>query len=97
MFNTSLIKRSVALGVTIGVAGLPTAAQARLDLNPPLRDSWQAVSAPVSLPVTQPSAGSGSGFEWGDAAIGAAGAIALLAAGAGSAGALRRRRSPGAA
>ena len=86
MFDTTLIKRSIAT-TAIVVAGMPAAAQARLNLEGP--------TPPVSSPVVQqPQVVNGStGFDWGDAGIGAAGGMLLLAAGAGSATAARRRRS----
>lgn len=46
-----------------------------------------ATSAVNSTATSQP------GFQWGDAGIGAAGMVVLLGAGAGTAGAIRRRRA----
>lgn len=87
MLNPNLIKRTLAAGLAIGTVGVPAAAQARLNLNPP-----SDVPAPVAnaAPVA-PSAQ--SGFQWGDAGLGAAGAIVLLGAGAAGTGTLRRWRT----
>ena len=92
MLNHTLFKRSLAIGLTVGAAGLPAAAQARLDLNPPTPAS-NAPAQPVSVAsVQQPGSGQ-SGFQWGDAGIGAAGTIALLGAGAAASVGVRRRRT----
>jgi hypothetical protein len=97
VFNHTLIKRALAAGLTIGAASFPTAAQARLELNPP---SAPSASQPVqvvsgSTDARRSSSAQQSGFGWGDAGIGAAGAVVLLGAGAGTANAMRRRRGHG--
>jgi hypothetical protein len=89
MFMHHLIKRSLAGGLVIAAAGFPAVAQARLSVDPPA-GSGPPITSTASVPVT-PSAG--SSFQWGDAGIGAAGTILLLGAGAGAAGAVRRRRT----
>ena len=89
MLSHSFIKRSVVAGLTVGAVGLPAAAQARFDLNPPRSYSPPAVSRTVPA---QPVASTDQGFQWGDAGIGAAGTIVLLGVGAGAAAVVRPRR-----
>jgi hypothetical protein len=92
MFNHTLIKGSLAAALAIGAAGFPTAAHARFELNPPpapiVSKPARAASAPTRA---QPSSSAQPGFQWGDAGIGAAGAVVLVGAGAGTANAVRRR------
>ena len=118
MFKHHLIRRSLVASLAIGAAGLPAAAQARVE--PPDSPYWAvAVPAPVvgGSSVKQedqlqstvrkrfaaeggwPSASSVSStatsqgdFDWGDAGIGAAGAIVLLGGAAAGTGMSRRRR-----
>jgi hypothetical protein len=89
MFNHHLIKRSLAAGVVIAAAGLPTTAQALIIQGPsgPAGPVTSEPSAPLPIVTTH------SSFQWGDAGIGAAAATALLGAGALGAGATRRRRT----
>jgi hypothetical protein len=85
MFN--LMRRSLAVGLVVATAGFPTAAQAMYRQGPgPSSSTPGSVSSRPS--GQQPS----SGFQWGDAGIGAAGAVVLLGAGALGTGAMRRRR-----
>jgi hypothetical protein len=92
MLNHTLIKRSLAAGLAVGAAGFPTAAQARFELNPPLAPSVSRPEHVASAPTrAQPSSSAQAGFQWGDAGIGAAGAVVLLGAAAGTANAMRRR------
>jgi hypothetical protein len=143
MSKHRLIKRSLAGGLAVTLAGLPSVALARVD-GGPNPDQQVAVSraAPYTLPsnfhtdassggytpaqVSGPSvqdrldqlqsnvrqrfaAGGGwpsaassvpstatshSSFQWGDAGIGAAGAVVLMGVGALGATATRRRRRP---
>jgi hypothetical protein len=51
---------------------------------------WSSAPAASSVRSTATSQG---GFQWGDAGIGAAGIVVLLATGAGAAGAVRHRRA----
>jgi hypothetical protein len=96
MFKGNLIRRTLATGIVAGVATVPAAAQARFDLNPSpgTPGPGQAVSSPAA---PQPTVGNESGFDWGDAGIGAAGAVVLLSAGAGGTVVVRRRRAQRAA
>jgi hypothetical protein len=70
----------------------PAAASARLDLNPPARTTSTHQPAVQVIRVSAPG-----GFSWGDAGIGAAGALGLsmLATGGRLVIAERRRRTPG--
>jgi hypothetical protein len=91
VFKHSLIKRSLVTGLVIGSASFPAMAQARFNFDPPL-PSPSAPNAVVNATPVQPAASTPSAFQWGDAGIGAAGTVVLLGAGAGAAGAVRRRR-----
>jgi hypothetical protein len=99
MFNHTYIKRSlVAVVMSAGVA-FPAAAQAMH-----IEDSGGVPSAaPVQVAGPEPAAAvasapstqsSSSSFQWGDAGIGAAGAVVLLGTGAMGATLTRRRRRP---
>jgi hypothetical protein len=84
------VKTALALALC---AVAPAAASARLDLNP---------AAATTTPSPQPAVqivrvSAPGGFEWGDAGIGAAGALGLsmLAVGGGLVIAGRRRRTTG--
>jgi hypothetical protein len=86
MLSHKMIKRGLAGVLVFAAAGFPAAAQA---------DSFIAGgsdSASVQVASERAVQQSGSGFQWGDAGIGAAAAITLLGAGAASSGAARRRR-----
>jgi hypothetical protein len=91
----TLTKRTLAAAAMIAAASAPATASARYNLNP----EPSAVTHPVqTLPPARPArpapeANSASGgFEWGDAGLGAAGTLVLLATGAGSAAMITRRR-----
>ena len=78
-------KRFLTTGLA---AGPPAAAQARVEFNP----AGGAV-APPTLPAPPPvTTTSAAGFDWGDAGVGAGGAIVLLGAGTAVVVAGRRRR-----
>jgi hypothetical protein len=80
-------KRLAMTGIAIAALSLPTAAHARVLMDPP----EHPVPTPAAAP-SQPAAA--SSFQWGDAGIGAAATIALLGGGVLAAGAVRRRRMP---
>jgi hypothetical protein len=89
-----LIKRSLAAAAVLATVGFPSAAQA-LRINGGGGSSGPVPVAPPAPPrvaSAQPVTASGSSFQWGDAGIGAAGTIVLVAAGAGTVGVMRRRR-----
>jgi hypothetical protein len=89
----TMIKRSLVAGLVVGAASFPAVAQARFELNPAGAPS---VSQPAQVASartrSQPSSSAQSGFQWGDAGIGAAGVVVLLGAGGGAASTMRRRR-----
>jgi hypothetical protein len=89
--NHRLIKTTLALALALG--GLaPAAASARTDLNLP-----RARTTPSPQPGVQiVRVSAPGGFDWGDAGIGAAGALGLsmLAIGGGLVLAARRHRTP---
>jgi hypothetical protein len=90
MLNHTLIKRSLATAAIVAAAGLPASAQAMFV------SADGGGSVPSTLPAVKATAPSvsrtGSGFQWDDAGVGAAGATVLLGAGALGAGMTRRRR-----
>jgi hypothetical protein len=88
MLHNHLIKRGVAAGLMVAAAALPSAAQARIPLDEG-GPGWSTPAPAITPSVPQ----SGNGFAWGDAGIGAAGAVVLLGAGAVGTGAARRRRT----
>jgi hypothetical protein len=64
MFNVT--KRNLAAGLVIVAASLPSAAQARLDLDPPTAVSASAPAQPAGgSSIQQPGASAQSGFRWG--------------------------------
>src|ERR1019366_3113328 len=92
MPNHRPITTRLALAIAL-CAIAPAAASARLDLNPPAATTTSSPQPAVQIVrVSAPS-----GFDWGDAGIGAAGALGLsmLAMGGGLVIADRRRRTPG--
>ena len=88
MFDSTTIKRVLAGGVVAAAMALPASAQAQ----PATAPAGYVSSAPAGAPATEPVR-SGAGFQWDDAGIGAAGAVALLATGVALAGSARRRRA----
>jgi hypothetical protein len=88
MFNYTHLKRSLAVGLTIGAAGLPASAQAFVMASGGggSPSTVTVAAAHQAAPAVQP------GFSWADAGIGAGGAIMLVGASAAGTVALRRRR-----
>ena len=80
------LKTTAALALTLA-AVTPTAASARPYLNDPTLGTSQTTT-PIVRVVTP-----NSGFDWGDAAIGGAGGLALSLLGLGGALALSHQRS----
>jgi hypothetical protein len=75
-----LIKKTattVALIAALAAISAPLAA-ARFDLNPPVSSTSPAPTQSYSSPSGQSGQVVSNGFDWGDAAIGAAGTLALL-------------------
>ena len=83
--TTSTIKKSTALATVLAAAAIATPASAApiesmLPSDPGTSSqAARAIEVPRTVTVTSPS-----GFDWGDAGIGAAGTVSLLALGAGS-------------
>ncbi|HEX3975589.1 MAG TPA: hypothetical protein VHW96_04955 [Solirubrobacteraceae bacterium] len=91
----TLIKRTLAAAIVIAAVATPTAAYARTIDAPP--GARVAVAPPQSAgtPNTdQAVATSSSGFQWGDAGIGAGSLLVLISVGSGAAVAYRRRAHP---
>jgi hypothetical protein len=91
--NHGPIKTALALALALGAIA-PAAASARFDLNPPAASTTPSPQPAVQIVrVSAPG-----GFDWGDAGIGAAGALGLsmLAMGGGLVIAGKRRQTPGA-
>jgi hypothetical protein len=88
MFNHTHLKRSLAIGLTIGAAGLPASAQAFEMAS----DGGGSASAVTVAATHQAAPAAQSGFSWADAGIGAGGAIVLVGASAAGTAVLRRRR-----
>ncbi len=89
-----LIKRITTVATVVLVAIGPSAAYARLDLNPPTTTpavSSQAAHGAAAPTAGKASASSSQSFQWGDAAIGAAVMLTLVGVGTGAIFALRRR------
>jgi hypothetical protein len=88
---TNTIKKSTALATILAAAAIATPASAApvesMLPRDPAGSSQPArtIEVPRAVTVTSPS-----GFDWGDAGIGAAGTLSLLALGAGSVLVLRR-------
>jgi hypothetical protein len=103
----TLIKRALAAAIVIAAVAAPTAAYARpvnpavglhLFGGTSVPVGYGGTSVPVEPPYTtgdldsgQPVATSSSGFQWGDAGIGAGTLLVLMSVGAGAAVAYRRR------
>jgi hypothetical protein len=90
--NHHKIKTALTLALVLGAIA-PDAALARLDLNPTRARTTPSRPAVQIVRVSAPEA-----FDWGDAGIGAAGALGLstLAIGSVLVIAARRHRTPGA-
>jgi hypothetical protein len=90
MSKHTIISTRLAAGLVICAAAGPPAAQAKVDLGDPAPHAGVPL-AQVSTPATVASPS--SGFQWGDAGIGAAGTVVLLGGGLVASGAARRRRT----
>ncbi len=89
MLNIQHIRRCATGGVVAAAISFPAGAQAMRPLaDPPSTPN----SGLVGLAVPSTSTSGQPGFQWDDAAIGAAGAVMLLGAGASASGLARRRR-----
>ena len=80
---TQIRNRAAAAAISIAALGAPATAAARFDLEPTPGGAASAVPASVRPAPTAPRpTDTESGFQWGDAGIGAAGAVLLLGGGA---------------
>ena len=92
----TLITRLLAAAIVIAAVAAPTAAYAQVNERP-----VGVMAIPVEPPFTAgtlhtpetgaPAGASSSGFQWGDAGIGAGSLLVLLGVGMGAAVAIRRR------
>ncbi len=102
MLKHNLITRALTSGLVIAAAGFPATAQAMYLDEPSAPSTGPAQPRPTAHTLLAPGPhattgarlvdGSQSGFQWGDAGIGAAGAAVLIGAAAAGAGVTRRRR-----
>jgi hypothetical protein len=91
--HINYIQRVAAAATVVAVAAAPSAAYARLNLDPPTAPvvnshTIQHAALPTAATASTPSS---QGFQWGDAGIGAAGALVLVSVGSGTMLARRRR------
>lgn len=105
MLSRRIIKRGLTGALVCAAVSFPAAAQAMVQVSGPggadaaAQPAFQASgprgghTAPVAVSSGTAAEQGGSGFQWGDAGIGAAVAITALGAGAVSSGAARRRRT----
>jgi hypothetical protein len=92
MFNHHLIKRSLASGLVIAAAMIPAGAAQAFQIEQAGGSGPIPVAPPASqVAPAQPASSSGSSFQWGDAGIGAGGAVVLMVTAALGASATRRR------
>jgi hypothetical protein len=85
-------KRLLAGAVVIAAASAPSAAYARVNLDPPAAPAATQHAQPaVTPPAPRAEAASSQGFRWDDAGIGAAGIVVLIGTGAGAAAVVARR------
>jgi len=87
MFKHYLIRRSLVSGLAVAAVAFPSAAQAMF-----IDGGGTPIPTPGAPSVQQRSPASSGAFHWGDAGIGAAGAVVLLVGAAAGAGATRRQR-----
>jgi hypothetical protein len=83
------VKSRLGTVTVIAMAAFPSAASARF----PLGESPAPQAQRAAQVIQQPSPTAQAGFQWGDAGIGAAGAVALVGAAGLAVGATRRRAS----
>lgn len=91
MFNQTHLKRSLVAGVAIGAGALPSVAHADL-----IARAGAGGAKPVTathVRVARSDSITQTGFIWGDAGIGAGGALVLIGGGVAGAATMRRRRT----
>jgi hypothetical protein len=85
-------KRLLTVAAVIAAASAPSAAYARVNLDPPAAPAATQSAPPAVTPsAPRPEASSTQGFRWDDAGIGAAGIVVLIGTGAGAAAVIARR------
>jgi hypothetical protein len=86
-----MTKRLLAGAVVIAATSAPSAASARLNLDPPVAPAATQHARPAVTPsAPRAEAASSQGFRWDDAGIGAAGIVVLIGTGAAAAVVARR-------
>jgi hypothetical protein len=88
----NLIKRLLIVGTVVLAVSAPSIASARLNLYTPASPATSnQVERPVVSAAAPATASSAQGFQWADAAVGAAGVLLLTGIGLGAALTHRRR------
>lgn len=88
----AMVIEGPAAPVKSSAVGAPPVQPQLARLHADLQQRSGAQDGGTSVAPSVSAATSGGAFQWGDAGIGAAGAVLLLGTGAGAAGAMRRRR-----
>lgn len=87
-----LIKRILTVATVVVAASAPAVASARYIVEP---SGSSVTGGPAQHAIVAPArpttASEAQGFQWGDAGIGAAGALVLISVGSGALGVRRRR------
>ena len=93
MFEKCRTRSAVALAVAAGAAvAAPSAGARPADLQPPATVAAGRATPPAPHAATRIVEVRTSGFDWGDAGLGAAGMLSLLGVGAGALVVTRRSR-----
>ena len=93
MKGNSRMRRALALATIVGALAAPAASAAPIEQLIPHTAEGEQSGQPAPVRVVQVSAD--KGFDWGDAGIGAVGALALVVIATGAVVATRRRPDPG--
>jgi hypothetical protein len=93
MFEKSKARTAVTLAIAAGAAvAAPSAGARPADVGPPATVAASHATAPAPPTATRIVEVRSSGFDWGDAGLGAAGMLSLLGVGAGVLVVARRSR-----
>jgi hypothetical protein len=84
-------KRVLTAAAVVVAASAPSVAYAKFDLELGPSGSTGQAPSPIVSSAPRTAASSGHGFQWDDAAVGAAGVLVLVGVGAGGFVARRRR------
>jgi hypothetical protein len=87
------MRRGLALATTVSALAAPTASAAPIEQLLPSSANQDPGAQPAPVRIVERSVD--SGFDWGDAGIGATGVLALVAIASGAFVATRRRPDPG--